>query len=294
MRAYLVTGKTYPLRHALRAAGGFYSHNHAGYLFRADDMPRAIELVARAGLVAKEIETDDSTFEPLTGEALRAYREDRQARYGARLLRRAEAAETRAQEARDRIKPHEREFLALGEPVKAGHHSERRHRKLIARADKSFMDAGAALAEAESLRRRAECLAPVRVKGDAEKAREAERAAKAAEIGVGDRIKDPMYGEGIVMRANAKTFTVNYVDRGFTQTIDKSWATLLAKGSAEDIPAPKYKAGDHVIATRLAARFEGVVKRVTRRGYSVQYRIGDHTYSDSFSESCLEPLPEPE
>ncbi|KAF2989307.1 DUF3560 domain-containing protein (plasmid) [Methylocystis sp. MJC1] len=291
MRAYLVTGKTYPVRRELRAAGGLWSRDRMGYLFRVEDMARAAPLIERARLGAGELEIADDAFEPLTGEALRAYRQDRQERRRLRLLKRADAADKRAQTAHNRIAPHEREFLALGEPVKLGHHSARRHRKLIERADKAFMNAGQALAEAESLRRSAETLAPVRVKGDAETRRQIERYANAAAIGVGDTIKDPIFGEGVVVSANPKTFTVNYTGRGFSQTIDKSWATLVAKGSPENIPEPKFKAGQKVIAKRLAATFEGVIKRVTRRGYRVQYEINGRPYSDTFSEGALEPLP---
>lgn len=154
MRAYLVTGKTYPVRRELRAAGGLWSRDQMGYLFRVEDMARAAPVIERARLGAGELEIADDAFEPLAGEALRAYRQDRQERRRQRLLKRADAADKRAQTARNRIAPHEREFLALGEPVKIGHHSARRHRKLIERADKAFMNAGQALAEAESLRRR--------------------------------------------------------------------------------------------------------------------------------------------
>ncbi len=70
MCAYLVTGKIYPVRRELRAAGGLWSRDQMGYLFCVEGMSRAVRLIERAGLAA------DDAFNPLTREALRAYRQE--------------------------------------------------------------------------------------------------------------------------------------------------------------------------------------------------------------------------
>ena len=288
MLAYLVTGQTYPNRRALRAAGAMWRAESRGYLLPPDRLPKIAALVESGALVIAETEAPDDAFAPLDGEALRAHREARRERRATRLIARAEAAERRAETARARISPAERDFLALGEPVKVGHHSERRHRRLIARADQAFMDTGRELDAAQRLRARAESLAPARIAGDAEREREAQRAARAAEIAPGDLVKHPIYGDGVVKRANAKTFTVAFT-RGFVMACDKSSVTLCVKQAPAGLPAPKFAPGDLVTAHRLAARYAGVVRRRTVRGYSVQFESFGRTHNAVFSECDLEP-----
>ncbi|MGJ0620436.1 MAG: DUF3560 domain-containing protein [Methylocystis sp.] len=154
MLAYLVTGQTYPNRRALRAAGAVWRAESRGYLLPLDHVSRFAALVESGALVIAETEAPDDAFAPLEGEALREHREARRERRATRLIARAEAAERRAETARARISPAERDFLALGEPVKVGHHSERRHQRLIARADQAFMDTGRELDAAQRLRAR--------------------------------------------------------------------------------------------------------------------------------------------
>jgi hypothetical protein len=132
--------------------------------------------------------------------------------------------------------------------VKVGRHSEGRHPRLIKRADKSFMDAGRELDLAHRLRSQAEHLAPVRIAGDAAREREAERAARAAEIGPGDLVEDPIFGEGVVKRANRHTFTIAFVARGFVSACDKGRVQLVDKRPLTPLPAPQFKPGDLVTA----------------------------------------------
>ncbi|MDE2579122.1 MAG: DUF3560 domain-containing protein [Hyphomicrobiales bacterium] len=289
MLAFLVTGQTFQNRRALRRAGGIWHAEKRGYLMHPAALPRIAALIEAGAVAAAEIEADDEAFTPLDGEALRAHREQRRARHRARLLKRAEQAEARADKARARISSHEREFLALGEPVKIGHHSERRHRKLIERADRAFMDTGRELAETERLRRATDNLAPARIAGDAARQRQAEREAKAAQIGAGDLVKDPIYGEGVVKTVNRHTFTIAFIARGFVQTCDKARVELVRKGEPEALPAPKFKPGDLVTAARLAARYDGVVRRRTTRGYSVEFSSFGRTCRAVFSENALTP-----
>jgi hypothetical protein len=48
------------------------------------------------------------------------------------------------------------DFLALGEPIKVGHHSERRHRKLFEEKDRNFSKMHDAMEQEKEYRRRAE------------------------------------------------------------------------------------------------------------------------------------------
>jgi hypothetical protein len=173
--------------------------------------------------------------------------------------------------------------------VKVGRHSEGRHPRLIKRADKSFMDAGRELDLAHRLRSQAEHLAPVRIAGDAAREREAERAARAAEIGPGDLVEDPIFGEGVVKRANRHTFTIAFVARDFVSACDKGRVQLVDKRPLAPLPAPQFKPGDLVTARRLAARYPGIVRRRTVRGYTVEIESFGRRHSATFSECDLEP-----
>jgi Domain of unknown function (DUF3560) len=287
MLAHLITGNTYPHRRVIRVAGGIWNANRKGYLIRADHLPRIAKLIDLGEVTAAAIEVEAEAFAPLTPDALRAYRAAKVECRRQRLFDRAAAADRRAAEAAARISPHEREFLRLGEPVKIGHHSERRHRRLIERADRASMDQGRELSKADDLRHAAQWLQPACVKGDAEAARQSQRDAAAAMITPGDVVRNPIYGEGVVTKANAKTFTVSFVDRGFVQTCDKAHVSLVRKGDLAALPACKFKAGDLVIARRLMATYEGIVKRRTARGYAVEYETFGKRRTETFSESSL-------
>lgn len=136
--AALVTGATYPLRRELRSLGCLWNRDREGYLIAEEKAECALAYALDVGLSVDHIVFEPEDLEPLTGDALRAYRQDRQTSRADRLRIRADAADRRADEARNRVSEHERDFLRLGEPIKVGHHSEGRHRKLIARFDKAF------------------------------------------------------------------------------------------------------------------------------------------------------------
>ncbi|MBN9219569.1 MAG: DUF3560 domain-containing protein [Mesorhizobium sp.] len=170
LQAYRILGNTYKERHRIRQAGGVYSHELGGHIIPADARDLLADIVGAHGLEEVQVETD--FFKPLTGEALRNYRTQRNLRRADRLEERARSARKHAA-GRD-LKPHERDFLSLGEPVKVGHHSERRHRKLLDRAQKSLIERGQLLSKADGLERRADSLrTPACIKGDA--ARDDER-----------------------------------------------------------------------------------------------------------------------
>lgn len=290
MQALLITGDTYPNRRELRGAGCVWSRDEGGYLVPLDKAEAARALVASLPkLKADEIEADDSVFVPLEGDALRAYRQDRQDRRAARLLARADAAERRAEQHSRRISTGERDFLSLCEPVKIGHHSEGRHRRLIERAHKAIDAEMGERAKASELRRAADWVMPARIKGDKERARQAKRDEADAIIGLYAVVHDPIFDECIVTKINAKTYTAHAIGRGFTVTVDKHWARFIRQGSAADVPAPKFKAGDKVTATRGLAKWPGVIQRRTARGYSVAYESSGRPYVETFSERCLLP-----
>lgn len=286
--AYLVTGKTYQNRRALRALGAVWQIGRAGFTaLRATEPGYALPLdkidEARRleGLTFELAEFIGNPFAPLSPDELRDYRQARIDRRAARLLTQADAADRRADEARNRIKPHERDFLSLHEPVKRGHHSQRRHENLIARANKSFEDAGRESHNAAQLRRRAENLQGARVAGDAERERQEARAAARDAIEIGDHVKCIIMGAGIVSKVHKVTMLVTRAD-GHTFKAAPEHLTLIAKGEgkAPDAPARLFKAGDAALWHRHGAAnkahckpFPVVILRATPRGYSVMYSL---------------------
>lgn len=110
------------------------------------------------------------------------------------------------------------------EPIKVGHHSERRHRRArdtYMAKEKRIIDL---LDKAKDHREKAQNLLYFanRNKGDAEKKREQERVQADSVYTVGSSINDFAYGAGEVLKVNKKTYTVRF-RLGFTCTRDKSY-----------------------------------------------------------------------
>lgn len=288
LTALLITGNTYPFRRELRAAGCLWNRGRGGYLCAAAGGAAAAALAADHGLLVEEIDADPAELAPLEGEALRAYRQDRKDRFAARLRSQADAADRRAESAHARVTPLERDFLRMGEPIKVGHHSERRHRRLIERANSAAIEEATERTAAATLRNRADTLETARIAGDAARQRQEERDRAASLIGKGDTIHCAMWGSGAVTKINRNSFTVWFADRGFSQTIDKSWCSLVKKGDpAKAKPEPKFSAGDLVTVSRLARKFPGVIKRRTATGYSVEFDFFGRPARETFSECSI-------
>lgn len=278
-QALLVTGETYPNRRALRALGAVWQPDHKGY---ALPMEKREAAAALQGLEITPYDFDDDPFKPLSPDELRAYRQDRQDRRAERLLERAALADKRSDAAANKLSRGERDFLSLAEPVKVGHHSERRHRKLLDKALNSAMEAGREAKYAADLRSRAQWLQPARVKGDAAREHAEANAAKRDTFSVGDRVKSVIYGECIIIRRNPKSFSIR-TSSGYVVTEAPRWITLLEKGNGE---APKverkFKAGDAVLYYPHGKNTPGYTKawpakvlRATPNGYSIEHFHGD-------------------
>lgn len=287
MNAILITGNTYPHRRALRGAGALFDHAEKGYIARADNA-EARAAAEAAGLDVDEYDATEEQVTPATGERLREQRQAAIDRKRERLYQRAEAAERRSQEAWDSISPAERSFLSLGEPVKMGHHSQRRHEKLLDRFDNAMRKSAEESKKAEKLRRRADWMMDAQVKGDAA-ARRQERIAKAdAAISVGDLVDTCHFGRATVLRCNKVTFTVR-LESGGTIKHGKEFFTLLEKREPEAKTAPRFKKGDEVEVRHFTRGWcKGVVVRRTTRGYSCDWEWPEggagtrKTFSDDY------------
>jgi hypothetical protein len=295
-QALLVTGDTYPNRRALRALGAVWQPKLTGYALPIDKRDAAAAL---QGLDIEPWDFDSDPFAPLSPDDLRAYRQDKQDRRAARLRERADLADARSQKASNRLSREEREFLSLGEPVKVGHHSERRHRKLIDKAWNSALEAGREAAYADDLRHRADWLQPARVAGDAAAARAAANEATRGKFALGDTVKDVVYGQGVIVRVNPKSFSVR-TPSGFIYKEEPRHLTLIAKGNGEaQKPARKFKKGDQVVyyphgrgqTVKNLPRWRAVILRATPNGYSISYTLGEFQYTKVAREDDLELAP---
>ena len=296
MNALLITGDTYPNRRALRALGGVWQGDVKGYALPLD---RRAEAEALQGLDVQEAVFFNDPFKPLTPDELRAYRQDRQDRRADRLRDRAALADARAAKASNKISKGEREFLALMEPVKVGHHSERRHRKLLQRSWDSLMEAGKEAHYAGQLRQRADWLQPARVAGDAARERQEANEAAKGQFAIGDTVRDIILGLGVVFRVNAKTLTIRF-NSGGTYPREPRDLALIEKGTGA-MPKPErlFKAGDVVLwhqhgkgSGSRCKPIKATVQRATPKGYSVSYTLtglgGTSTYTARANEIDLE------
>lgn len=282
--AILVTGNTYPHRRTMRAAGALFNREQGGYVAKIDNN-EARNAAKEAGLDVDEIEIDPIELEPATGDRLREQRQERIDRKRAQLIDRAERAERRSKAAWNKISGPERDFLKLGEPVKAGHHSQRRHERLLEKFDNAMAESAREANLAKELRSRAEWMMDARVKGDTARKR-AERIAKAsAGITVGDLIEDWIYGQWVVVKVNAKSFRVRS-SNGDTHTVSKD-VRLIEKREPEAVPERKFKAGDKIEFLMGVNWRPGVIKRRTPTGYTVAYEIGEYSYSVVHRESSI-------
>lgn len=110
------------------------------------------------------------------------------------------------------------------EPIKLGHHSQRRHERKFERRDSLMRQSIEWDAKAKRYAEKAmnlEMFANTH-KGDAERKRQTVREQNDALIKVGSIIVDYCYGRGEVLRVNTKTYSIAFMN-GMKTTRDKSF-----------------------------------------------------------------------
>lgn len=113
------------------------------------------------------------------------------------------------------------------EPVKIGHHSEKRHRKMFDKRDnemRAIIENDKMIARLLEKADNLEIFAN-RNKGDAENKRQVQREIADESVKVGMVLNSVMYGYGEILKINTKTYTMKFPS-GFKTTIDKSWIQL--------------------------------------------------------------------
>jgi len=294
MECLLVTGKTYEHRRTLRGMGGLFDYEEKGYWLPVSKLDEAKAL---SGVACEIVERDTDPLAPMTPDQLREYRQAKIDRKRARLIDRADRAAARSDKAYNKISPHEREFLRLGEPVKIGHHSEGRHRRLIERVDSAMEKSCKEAAYASELRQRANWMMDAQVKGDAERRRDAKRAAVLSQIAVGDTVHDLTFGDCLLVKIYDKSASIQAKD-GNRHSVPIHWLKLVAKGTGEvpkeAKPVRKFKKGDRAMWKGPHGTWQTPVLvevlRVTPIRYKVRMVEGDIFKDEPVRESHLIPL----
>lgn len=139
----------------------------------------------------------------------------------------AEKAEDKSTSIHDSFFGEYGEFLALGEPVKIGHHSEGKHRRLLERRDSTMCKVVELSNKAKRMREKSANLLAFanRNKGDAERKRQEEREAADKVLTVGSQAFSWIVGQCEIIKVNKKTYTVK-MPSGSTFTQDKSYFKL--------------------------------------------------------------------
>lgn len=157
---------------------------------------------------------------PSDPEEIRAVRQEAAERKASKLDEWAEKREQKAAAVLNVSEDHySRDWAFITQP---GHIPARA--RWIEKTDRELES----LQKAREMRTRADNLRNVRVAGDKERKREAERAAVRLWIKKGQKVSSALYGVGVVMRVNQKTATVqNTHCNGYTCPLDLSWLTLV-------------------------------------------------------------------
>jgi len=200
-----LSGDTYRIRHEIRALGGVWQPDEKQYIVPESKRDQVAALIGGTACTVADTEAPDNIFEPLTGDALRAYRQAKADRKAERIRARADKKSALADQLFE--KEHRiADMIPFGQPILCGHHSQRRHERDIERMQNLSTKACAAYQESQHLARVADRLKrPVAIKGDAEARHEAHRQKIRESVKVGDIIFTHIYGDMEVLKINQKT-----------------------------------------------------------------------------------------
>ena len=200
-----LSGDTYQIRREIRALGGVWQADKKQYIVPESKRDQVAALIGTRKIEVFDGEAPDNSFEPLAGDALRAYRQAKADRKAERIQTRADKKSALAEslfEKEHRIA----DMIPFGQPVLCGHHSQRRHERDIERMNNLSAKACTAYQEGQHLARVAERLSlPVAIKGDAEARHEVHRQKIRESVNVGDIIFTHIYGDMEVLKINQKT-----------------------------------------------------------------------------------------
>jgi len=113
------------------------------------------------------------------------------------------------------------------EPIKRGHHSQRRHEKVFEKRASFHTKMKELEDKAKRMREKSENLLIFANtnKGDAEAKRQIQRDLADSQIVVGSKVYDWCFGDGVVEKVNKKTYTIQFKS-GSKFTRDKSYIKI--------------------------------------------------------------------
>ena len=157
--------------------------------------------------------------EPKDVEEIRSFRIAKNERRAERYEKWAEKRESKANAALNSHPEMRHDWAFITQPG-----------RIIARERMNAADDRAfeSLKIADRMKDKAESLRHVRVAGDAERKRQAERDAMDTLVGKGSRVHDFCFGSGVVVGVYPKSYRIAF-DRGCTYARDKSYIRPLAK-----------------------------------------------------------------
>ena len=171
--------------------------------------------VGQAAVYEKSMGIFCVACEPKDEEEIREYRTIKAEKKAGRLMAKAERLEKEAEAKMSSFNSMRGDIAFLTQPGRI----PARERML-----RSYDRGIELIQEAKEAKERAEGIMyyKTRVKGDAERERQAKRDANDALIEVGSRVNDLCFGHGIVMRKNKKSYTIKF-DSGGEYARDKSY-----------------------------------------------------------------------
>lgn len=131
MSGAVAPGTCYPNRRTLHGAGGRWSADLEGYRFDEAHAAAAQELAEQLGLRARLMDVEPEELAPPSYAERRATRTAKHARNADRYAARADSREQKEAGVRAELErdPRASDWQFFTEPIKGGHHSERRHRR---------------------------------------------------------------------------------------------------------------------------------------------------------------------
>ena len=184
---------------------------------------------------------------PTDAEEIREYRQEAGDRRADKYDEWAEKREQRANATLTNIAEHYTGDIAFN--TQPGHIPLRA--RVIAQEDRSFQS----LRKARQMRQKASSLRNVRVAGDAERAREERREKVRSWIKKGMRVRDAIYGIGIVERINKKTATIGSTGMSGTYRVNVELSFLSPAEPIQQKENQQLSKGQEIAAIRdLAAK----------------------------------------
>jgi hypothetical protein len=229
IEAHLITGNTYTHKSNIKGQfQGKWNSDMGGWIVHNKFGQGATKYANEHGLDIEPVTVDASVFKKLTGEELRAARQERADKKADQLRSRADKKMKTAEEHQRRGDAINKQW-EFGQPILVGHHSEKKSRRDHEKAWNQLEKFAENYKESQELSDRADRVqSSVSVKGDAEKRRQARREQIKANLKIGTKVLTPdAMGEGEIRKINNKSVQIYYPKFDTTHTTDISFVRIV-------------------------------------------------------------------